>query len=128
MKKVKSFEEACEVLGLDPTALPDVSKLPVKHQQASICNYKLMIVAEALNEGWQPNWNDMNEAKYQPVFEVKASKNKLGGSGLVCYTARRWYDDTDVSSRLCFKSRELAEYAGKTKAIKELYEGYFLIK
>jgi hypothetical protein len=127
-KRIKNFEEACAVKGLDPTHLPDVSMIPEEFRQAVIDGYKLMICINVLNGDWAPNWNDQNEPKYQPWFEVKASKNKPGGSGLVYYNANYWFANTYVSSRLCLRSRELAEYAGKTKGIRGLYESSYLIK
>ena len=46
--------------------------------------------------------------------------------GFVCndYGSRGTY--VAVGSRLCFKSRELAEYAGKQ--FKDIYEEYYVIK
>lgn len=61
--KVKSFEDACQLLGIK-TTLPEVSMLPVNHQKAIIAHYKLVIIAEAINEGWKPNWDNWDERKY----------------------------------------------------------------
>lgn len=61
-----------------------------------------------LNEGWTPNWNNSSEYKYfqwwymdSPGFRLLAVGLWLSGS------------DTGAGSRLCFKSRALAEYAAK---------------
>lgn len=71
-------------------------------------NYRLVkLIAKVLNEGWVPDWKDTNQYKYYPWFEVKS------GSGLAFSDYVYWLTLTDVGSRLCFKSRELAEYAGK---------------
>lgn len=126
MPKIKTFEDACTALGIDASKLPDVSMLPSEHQDAITAHYKLVIIAQALNEGWKPNWNDSNEYKYYPWFNVKASKNNPSGSGFSYDDYGRWNTGTLVGSRLCFKSSELAEYAGKT--FKKLYEQYFLLK
>ena len=124
--KIKTFEAACKALKLNPAkVLPTVTTFPVKHRNALVAHAKLIIIAEALNEGWQPNWNDSSEWKYYPWFEVKADEKNLSGSGLAYYVFAYWLSLTAVGSRLCFKSRELAEYAGKQ--FKKLYEEYFLI-
>jgi hypothetical protein len=123
--KIKTFEEACQALGLHPNNLPDVSMIPEKHRNALLCTYKLFIVAEALNEGWQPNWNDTDECKYYPWMEVNASEEQPSGFGLSYRGFDFGYDDTVVGSRLLYKSWELAKYAGIQ--FKELYEGAFLI-
>lgn len=122
---VKTFEDACKALGIEP-ALPVVSMLPEKHQKAIIAHYKLVTICEALNEGWQPNWNNLDEYKYYPWPAIDASEAIPSGFGF----SDSLYDDTntrtDVGSRLCFKSRELALYA--LEQFKELYIEYFLYK
>ena len=118
-ERIKSFEEACAVLGLDPTQLPVVTNLPEKDQNAIIAFYKLTIIIRALNEGWEPNWKNWDEYKYYNYFFVR--------SGSCCVYSDSGYADADAlfGSRLCFKSRELAEYA--LSQFKELYLQYLLI-
>ena len=126
MKQIKTFEDACKKLGIDPTNLPEVSNLTADLQQAVIDHYKMMIVSQALNDGWKPDWNDHNQRKWNPWFTVKASSKNPGGSGLVCSNALNWITGTGVGSRLCFRDAETAEYAGRQ--FKKLYEGFWLIK
>lgn len=107
--RVKSFEDACQVLGIS-TNVPEVKGLPRKHQKAIIANYKLIVIAEALNEGWKPNWQDSDEYKYYPWFDMS---NPAGvGYSNANYTAS--YTSATVGSRLCLKNRELAIYFGQT--------------
>lgn len=107
--RVKSFEDACQVLGIS-TNVPEVKGLPRKHQKAIIANYKLIIIAEALNEGWKPNWQDSDEYKYYPWFDMS---NPAGvGYSRTFYTASS--TSANVGSRLCLKNRELAIYFGQT--------------
>ena|ERR1700741_2026603 len=124
MKKFKTVEECFIALGLDPNALPNVSMLPEKHQQAIINHYKLIIVCEAHNEGWIPDWTNHNQVKYYPWFVVNKDANKPSGGGLASYDYDSWRTGTDVGSRLCLSSSELAEYVGET--FLDLYDGYFL--
>lgn len=107
--RVKSFEDACQVLGIS-TNVPEVKGLPRKHQKAIIANYKLIVIAEALNEGWKPNWQDSDEYKYYPWFDMS---NPAGvGYSHTSYTASR--TSASFGSRLCLKNRELAIYFGQT--------------
>lgn len=107
--RVKSFEDACQVLGIS-TNVPEVKGLPRKHQKAIIANYKLIVIAEALNEGWKPNWQDSDEYKYYPWFDMS---NPAGvGYSYTNYTASITY--ASFGSRLCLKNRELAIYFGQT--------------
>ena len=123
MKKIKSFADACKALNLKPN-LPVVTGLPKKHAQAIVAYYQLVIIAQALNEGLEPDWNS-GEWKYYPRFYVKADAKRPAGFGLSSYDCDGWSASTGVGSRLCFKSCELAEYAGK-KFVK-LYEKAYLI-
>lgn len=107
--RVKSFEDACQVLGIS-TNVPEVKGLPRKHQKAIIANYKLIVIAEALNEGWKPNWQDSDEYKYYPWFDMS---NPAGvGYSYTYYAAS--YTNATFGSRLCLKNRELAIYFGQT--------------
>lgn len=107
--RVKSFEDACQVLGIS-TNVPEVKGLPRKHQKAIIANYKLIVIAEALNEGWKPNWQDSDEYKYYPWFDMS------NPAGVGCSNTNNTASDTaaTIGSRLCLKNRELAIYFGQT--------------
>ena len=72
MKKIKSFEDACNALGI-LEIVPDFSTFPEKYRSAMYAHYKLMIITEALNEGWTPNWDDWEERKYYPWFDMRSS-------------------------------------------------------
>lgn len=124
--QIKTYEEAAAKLGLDPTNLPGVYMLPEAHQKSVIAYAKLIIIAQALNDGWTPDWNDWDQWKYYPWFKVHADDAMLSGRGLSCDGCDGVSSDSCVGSRLCFKSRELAEYAGTQ--FKDLYEDYMLIK
>lgn len=123
--KIKTFEGACKALGINPKSLPDVKALPKKHQKALVAHYKLIIIIEALNEGWEPNWNDRGQYKYFPYFQVEASEKKPAGFGFSNAHYDSWPAGTHVGSRLCLKSYDLALYAGKQ--FKKEYKDYFLI-
>lgn len=129
MSKIKTFEAACKMLKLDPKkVLPVVSGVPKHHQEAIVAHAKLVIIAEALNteanggKTWKPDWANGEWDKYYPWFDMYMSS----GSGLSYYDCVDLGSGSIVGSRLCFKSSELAKYAGKQ--FKKLYEQYFLLK
>lgn len=117
---INTFEEACSALNYS-TELPNVSLLPEKHQKAITAHYKLIIIIEALNEGWTPNWDDHNEKKYYPWFYMGGSGSPFSYFGYVCA-----YSGSNVGSRFCLKSSELAKTS--TEVFPELYADLFLIK
>jgi hypothetical protein len=118
MSKIKSFADACKTLKMKTTAVPGISKVPVRHRKAIEAHYKLVIITEALNEGWKPNWNNTDQYKYHIYFDLE--------NGFSFDDVFSWCAGSTVGSRLCFKNRELAEYAAK-KFIK-LYKDYFLLE
>jgi hypothetical protein len=120
MNKIKTFNDACKALKLDPKKLPIVTGIPAKDRKAIIAHYKLVIIARALNAGWKPNWKDSNEYKYYPWFWMDKA-----GSGFSYHDYAYSFTSSGVGSRLCFKSYDLAVYAGKQ--FKSLYKEYFLL-
>ena len=102
---VKTFDDARRLTGRPD--VPDFSNLPTDMRKHFEAQYKMIVIVEALNEGWIPDW-DNNEYKYYPWFEMSPSSIAFGGS---CY-------DTAIAlagsgSRLCLKNKELSEYCGK---------------
>lgn len=121
-QKIKTFEGACKALKLDAKkVLPNVSKFPKQHQSALVAHAKLVIIAQALNNGWKPNWQDHNQYKYFPWFY----HDNKPGSAFSFHVCDCNCAVTYVGSRLCYKNRETAEYAGK-QFIK-LYKQYFTL-
>ena len=114
--RITSFKTACKALGIADT-LPQVEGLPKEHQKAIIAHYKLVIIAQALNDGWKPDWDNNNEYKYYPYFDMEK-----GFSFYICVCI---YTFSFAGSRLCFRSAEIAKYAG-TQFV-ELYKDYFVI-
>ncbi|MDR0692560.1 MAG: hypothetical protein LBF69_05940 [Prevotellaceae bacterium] len=109
-EKVKTFEDACEVLGLNPESLPIVENLSKKDSKNIIAYYKLIIIIRALNEGWEPDFQNWNERKYWNWFYIASDGAAAGFAYASTYFAQ---PDSPalVGSRLCFKTRELAVYA-----------------
>ena len=120
--KVKSFEDACKVLDITPS-VPVVTGIPEKYQKPLIANYQLMVIAEALNEGWTPDWSNGEWDKWYPWFNM----NDSSSAGRFSFIAAAYqYSHSRVGSRLCFKSEELATYAG-TQFL-DIYKDFFTVK
>ena len=128
--RVKTFEDACREVGIDPTQY--ISKYD--GESADVIAYmKLRVICKALNEGWTPRFvegewryfpyfflytdeeirNMSEEEKSRVVYRSYVYASALGG--VSCAVAG--YDSASVyaafGSRLAFKTRELAEYAGR---------------
>lgn len=132
MERIKTFEDACNELGIDHNEwMQDKKELGL---EADVIAYlKLRIIAAALNEGWKPQFTT-DEYRYFPWFclytqsEIdemnEEDKSRVvyrsyfyaSAAGGVAYASSS-YDSsnpsTNIGSRLAFKTRELAEYAGR---------------
>jgi len=124
---IKTFEDACKAERLDPKeVIHDFKSYPREDRKAMIAHSKLVIIARAINKianngkRWKPNWNDYNQFKYYPWFDMDG-----GSSGFRCLVYGRWNSASFVGSRLCFKTREAAEYAGNQ--FLKLYKDYFVM-
>ena len=101
-ERIKTVEDALDALAINRSefaaGLRNLTRDEAAYRQ-------LKVVADALNEGWQANWTDTNQRKFYPYFD--------GGAGFRFRGVYGYYRVSHVSSRLCFKSSELAEYAGR---------------
>ena len=101
----EDFETSCE--GLEPDE--------IAYRMAKL-------VCLAFNEGWLPDWTNSNEYKYTPYFRMGSSS----GVGFSYHDFGLWYALSDVGSRLCFKSSDLAKHAGQLFE-QEIYKPLFTI-
>lgn len=104
--RVKTFQDACSLVVITP----DMQNLldykgTDPDMLSSQAHMKLTIIARALNEGWKPDWSDSSQTKYTiwPKFDA--------GVGFSDCDYAYSVTTTDVGSRLCYKSEELAKYA-----------------
>ena len=93
-----------------------------------IAHLKLIVITKAANKidnggkNWKPDWSNGEWDKYYPWFKMNDSSS---ASGFSCDDYVGWLAGSNVGSRLCFKSRELAEYIGEHFI--DLYRDYFVI-
>ena len=106
MDRVKTFEDACKELGRQPYNVDSLMKLGLTKND--IAYQKMVVIVEALNEGWKPDWGNYKEAKYFPWFEMSPSSFAFCDSRYGCECA-----GAGSGSRLKLKSRELAKYCGE---------------
>ena len=108
--RIKTFQDACRELSLQEDGFLSLTcnQESMGGALKSIAAYsKLIIIAAALNEGWVPDWDNTNQKKWYAWFKMGSG---FGFSGTDCGS---WCAGTDAGSRLCFKTAELAEYAGR---------------
>lgn len=139
MERIKTFEDACNELGDNHPFIETYHSFE-HNVRASVGNeylkdiaayIRLRIVVAALNEGWEPQFTK-EEYRYYPWFCFYTEKEIDGMSDTDRESLFRLPSTTDyggvsfahaysdssstassIGSRLAFKTRELAEYAGK---------------
>ena len=135
-ERIKTFEDAVSELGSKhPFVVQYAYNYKDNADTRDFAAYlKLRIICAALNEGWQPEFTN-DERRYHPWFylytkgewekldnTIKDGGLRLGGrahsgagAGFVyaCSDYVPPYSTAAVGSRLCFKTRELAIYAGR---------------
>ncbi|MDR3026017.1 hypothetical protein [Chryseobacterium sp.] len=117
-ERIKDFHDVLEVLGIDADDFEEENE---GLEEDELAYRQIKLIVKALNEGWTPDWTNSSEAKYFPWFKMGSSS----GSGFSFGDYAYWRTASYVGSRLCFKSRELAEYAGKQ--FTEIYKKYMTI-
>jgi hypothetical protein len=104
--RIKTFEDAMKETGRPE--VPEFLDVPEDMRNYFKAQFKIIVIAEALNEGWKADWEDDSEPKYYPYFYMSS------GAFVFHYTIYYCsYAYAGDGSRLCFKTRELARYAGE---------------
>lgn len=107
-ERVKTYLDACHELGREP--LDEKKLLELGLTEHDIAYQKLTLIIEALNEGWKADVCDANVRRWYPWFEPNGSPSSFAfrdsDSGFAFAFA-------GCGSRLCYKTRELAEYSAK---------------
>jgi hypothetical protein len=128
--RVKTFEDACTVLGIDPD---EWKKKHLMLDKDVLAYLKLRVITQALNEGWYPKFTE-DERRYYPWFYILTQeendnlsaeeKRRCVGraygyanafGGLVCASAHfaSSYSSSSSGARLAFSNYDLAVYVGK---------------
>lgn len=108
-ERIKTYGDVCKELGIDETSITFSGSFDSDDIASILAYNKLRNITRALNEGWTPDWENGDELKYYNWLNMNssaASRFSFGACGCVVAVS-------SVAARLCFKSRELAEYAGK---------------
>lgn len=125
-EQVKSYEDICKIDGVDP-----VQSLPYPNatdsEEIAVNSFaKVIRINRVLNEGWKPDWNNDDEYKYYPWFDMETYEKDAGSGSGFSYGGCLCVDTFSfVGARLVYKSRELAEFAGKTFLSE--YRGFMVI-
>lgn len=104
--RIKTFADAWEYFGKPeiPTFITGEQK-QIRYFHAI---YQMTIICKALNEDWKLNWDNSDEPKYYPYFNMSPSGFAFEATCNDCPIA-----DAGCGSNFRLKTSELAEYCGK---------------
>ena len=121
-ERIKTFDDVIRELGDDPEEFKNA--ISIMEEPDEIAYVKLKLIAKALNEGWTPDWSNGEWDKWYPWFNMNdsSSAGRFSFFGAVYHLGSL----SVVGSRLCFKSEELATYAG-TQFL-DIYKDFFTVK
>ena len=139
-ERIKTFEDAVNAIGEDHPLVAQYKAInnAFKEEDNNLHLFaytRLTIIAEALNEGWRPEYTE-DEYRYYPWFGLYTQEeyddmddddkercrfvgrsysyaNADGGRVFANAGSGSAYSSTAIGSRLAFKSRDLAIYCGK---------------
>lgn len=131
MDRIKTFQDAVDELGNDNKLVQQYNQIYSEFGDMMdndiIAYLKLRIITAALNEGWEPQYT-IGECRYYPYFYVIHDTTDEGMARTVARSHKNALADmlvyanayngsavanTSNCMRLTFKTKELAEYAGK---------------
>jgi hypothetical protein len=116
----KTFDDILRVV-----KLTDIQKMILDSDDPSIkqekAHLKIKLIAFVFNCDWEPDWSDNNRYKYYPWFNYNTLEPyqcellgvPIGSSGFSYDDYRYQAATTGIAGRLCFKTKDLAEHAGK---------------
>lgn len=139
-ERIKTFEDAVNAIGEDHPLVAQYKTINSAFKEVDnnlhlFAYTRLAIIAEALNEGWRPEYTE-DEYRYYPWFGLytqeeyddmddedkeccrfvgrsNSGANAYGGLVYAYANSGSAYSNAYIGSRLAFKSRELAIYCGK---------------
>lgn len=107
---INNYDDVCNFHGITADTLPGVDNLPEDDREAVIGFYKAMKTAQAINGNHKFDWNNWNEKKHVPVFDMEETEENPSAF-VFSYSV---YDFTrtltGVGSRLSYLTAEKAKH------------------
>ena len=122
ISKETPYEDACKLNGAAPMTLADFEKFPENQRQYMLSVHRVVTVIEAQKQDRLFDWNDDDQDKYSPWWDMETYGEAEPGSGFAYYVYGCATTYTGVGARLSNFSTE------ETKFIAEvMFEDYKVI-
>jgi len=106
MESIKTVEDA--LIAAEMPATPEFNEVPEEMKDYFKAVYEAVAITKALVQGWKADWNDSNQRKWYPWFHMSSGGFVFDVASDGCSLA-----SAGDASRLCFPTKEMAEYAGR---------------
>ena len=122
-EKITTLADAYASLGLNKDEETPFANPKNSRQEAANAVMDAMVLTEALNDGWIPDY-DNNEPKYEIWWFMRSKA--AGGPGFSCYGYSFGASDSFVGARLVFRDWRVGKYAATQ--FPEVYEPFMTFK
>lgn len=111
---IKTYEDACKELNTPPVTIEHFAFLAEDERDYAFSMHKLLTVHKAFHQGRTFDWNDYDQPKYYPWWDMETYEGQETGSGFRLIDVYFSCVFTLVGSRLCSFSEEEARYIAET--------------
>lgn len=115
-ERVDSYESALEDQGIEDKR-PYPNTKDADEDWLNAC-HELKVVNKSLLEGKELNWDDTNEAKYYPVFDMR------GGFSFDCTNSVHWRAPARTAARLCVDTSAKANHFGTSPKLFSIWKRF----
>jgi hypothetical protein len=119
MSTIKTVEEIFALESLDANAIT-ISGIPDRHIEAVKALAKLFVVVDYHNPNFQPDYNNYNQDKFEPIHEMGSPS----GVGFSFRDYGNWHSHSGVGARLVSESRKTTRLIAENYP--ELYEKFMV--
>lgn len=107
--RLKTWEDACQIKGIDPVKSLPYPKEKDSFESALNGIFQMFIITELLCEGWEADYANTSQYKWYPYFRYN---DKTSGFGFGASGYGHDYSHSGSGARLVFPTEQLAKYAG----------------
>ncbi|MHB1278271.1 MAG: hypothetical protein ACYC1Q_07725 [Bacteroidia bacterium] len=122
ISKETPYEDACKLNGAAPMTLADFEKFPENQRQYMFSMHRVVTVIEAQKQDRLFDWNDEDQDKYSPWWDMETYGEAEPGSGFAFFDYVGTGTDTYVGARLSNFSSEETRFIAEV-----MFEDYKVI-
>jgi hypothetical protein len=116
---IRSFEDACDKLNLDPSNLPNLAAIPRRYKKPIIAFYKLMVITAAINGAYKRDFSKRDHTFF-PYYYYDSEGIEFEEINISSFTM-----ESKISTYLAAASYSHAKYIAEN--FKDLYADFMLI-